>query len=198
MKLLVLDNYDSFTYNLVHILKELTAGPVDVFRNDEISLEKVSKYDKIVISPGPGLPDSAGITKELIREYAPTKSILGVCLGCQAIAEAYGGSLTNLDKVYHGVATYMKVLDENDRLFRDIPTDFTAGRYHSWVVNDFDLPAELKITCVDENNMIMALRHVNYDLKGVQFHPESVLTRYGKQMLLNWLEVSLIANVLMC
>jgi anthranilate synthase component 2 len=187
MKILVLDNYDSFTYNLVHILKELTAGPVDVFRNDEIALEDVSRYDKIVISPGPGVPDSAGITKELIRQYSPVKSILGVCLGCQAIAEVYGGSLTNLDQVYHGVATYMKVLDENDRLFQDIPVDFTAGRYHSWVVNDFDLPAELKITCVDEKNMIMALSHVKYDLKGVQFHPESVLTRYGKQMLANWL-----------
>ena len=188
MKILVLDNYDSFTYNLVHILKELTAGPVDVFRNDEISLGDVSEYDKIVISPGPGVPDSAGISKDLIRKYAPTKSILGVCLGCQAIAEVFGGSLTNLDKVYHGVATYMKVLDENDRLFRDIPPDFTAGRYHSWVVNDFDLPAELKITCIDEKNIIMALSHTKYDVKGVQFHPESVLTRYGKQMLMNWLE----------
>jgi anthranilate synthase component II len=189
MKLLVLDNYDSFTYNLVHILRELTQEPVDVYRNDEISLEDISRYDRIVISPGPGIPDSAGITKDLIREYAPTKSILGVCLGCQAIAEVYGGSLTNLDQVYHGVATYMKVLDENERIFRDIPVDFTAGRYHSWVVNDFDLPEELKITCTDEKEMIMALTHVNYDLKGVQFHPESVLTRYGKQMLANWLEI---------
>jgi anthranilate synthase component 2 len=189
MKLLVLDNYDSFTYNLVHILKELTAGPVDVFRNDEISLKKVAVYDKIVISPGPGVPDSAGISKDLIREFAPSKSILGVCLGCQAIAEVYGGSISNLDQVYHGVATTMIVLDENDRLFRDIPREFTAGRYHSWVINEFDLPAELKITCKDEKNMIMSISHVNYDLKGVQFHPESVLTGYGKQMLLNWLEV---------
>jgi anthranilate synthase component 2 len=189
MKLLVLDNYDSFTYNLVHILKELTAGPVDVFRNDEISLDKVAGYDKIVISPGPGVPDSAGISKDLIRKYAPSKSILGVCLGCQAIAEVYGGSISNLDQVYHGVATSMKVLDENDRLFRDIPGEFTAGRYHSWVINEFDLPAELKITCKDEKNMIMSISHVKYDLKGVQFHPESVLTGYGKQMLLNWLGV---------
>ena len=173
----------------MHILKELTAGPVEVFRNDEISLEEVGRFDKIVISPGPGVPDSAGISKELIRKYAPGKSILGVCLGCQAIAEVYGGSLTNLDQVYHGVATYMKVLDENERLFRDIPKDFTAGRYHSWVVNEFDLPKELKITSVDEKNMIMSLSHVKYNLKGVQFHPESVLTRYGKQMLLNWLEI---------
>jgi len=190
MKLLVLDNYDSFTYNLVHILKELTGGPVDVFRNDEISLEKVGEYDKIVISPGPGVPDSAGISKDLIRNYAPTKSILGVCLGCQAIAEVYGGSLTNLDHVYHGVSTYMKVTDRDEKLFKDIPSEFTAGRYHSWVVNEFDLPAELKITSVDEKNRIMSLSHVKYKLKGVQFHPESVLTRYGKQMLLNWLEIN--------
>jgi len=190
MKILVLDNYDSFTYNLVHILKEISSGPVDVFRNDEITLEKVAEYDKIVISPGPGVPDSAGISKELIRMYAPTKSILGVCLGCQAIAEVYGGSLTNLDQVYHGVATFMKVLDEDERIFRDIPKEFTAGRYHSWVVNEFDLPAELKITSVDEKNMIMSLSHVKYNLKGVQFHPESVLTRYGKQMLANWLDVN--------
>jgi len=189
MKLLVLDNYDSFTYNLVHILKELTGGEVDVFRNDEIGLDKVDEYDKIVISPGPGVPDSAGITKELIRRYAPTKSILGVCLGCQAIAEVFGGSLTNLDEVYHGVATYMKVTDENEPLFTDIPKEFTAGRYHSWVVNEFDLPKELKITSVDEKNMIMSLRHVKYNLRGVQFHPESVLTRYGKQMLFNWVSI---------
>jgi len=187
MKLLVLDNYDSFTYNLVHILKELTNGEVDVFRNDEISLEEVGKYDNIVISPGPGVPDSAGITKELIRKYGPTKNILGVCLGCQAIAEVYGGSLSNLDKVYHGVATYMKVTDENERLFKEIPSDFTAGRYHSWVVNAHDLPAELKITCIDEQDMVMGLSHVKYNVKGVQFHPESVLTRYGKKMLENWL-----------
>ena len=185
-KILVLDNYDSFTYNLVHILKELTSGDVDVFRNDEISIDDVDAYDRIVISPGPGVPDSAGITKELIRRYAPTKSILGVCLGCQAIAEVYGGSLTNLDQVYHGVATFMKVVDENERLFKEVPKEFTAGRYHSWVVNDYDLPAELKITCVDEKNMIMGLRHVKYNLRGVQFHPESVLTRYGKLMLENW------------
>jgi len=187
MKILVLDNYDSFTYNLVHILKELSSGEVEVFRNDEISLEKVAEYDKIVISPGPGVPDSAGITKDLIRKYAPTKSILGVCLGCQAIAEVYGGSLNNLDQVYHGVATYMKVTDESEILFREIPSEFTAGRYHSWVVNGFDLPKELKVTCIDEDNMIMGLSHVKYNLKGVQFHPESVLTRYGKKMLENWL-----------
>jgi anthranilate synthase component II len=186
-KILILDNYDSFTYNLVHIIRELSEDSVDIYRNDGIALEKVAEYDRIVISPGPGVPDSAGITKALIKEYAPTKSILGVCLGCQAIAEVYGGSLTNLDEVYHGVATFMKVLDENDRLFRDIPVEFTAGRYHSWVVNSSDLPADLKVTSIDDKNMIMSLSHVKYDLKGVQFHPESVLTRYGKQMMVNWL-----------
>ncbi|MCB8994657.1 MAG: aminodeoxychorismate/anthranilate synthase component II [Bacteroidales bacterium] len=188
MKILVLDNYDSFTYNLVHILKEITGNGVDVFRNDEISLEDVAGYDKIVISPGPGVPDSAGITKAVIKQYSPTKSILGVCLGCQAIAEVYGGSISNLDTVYHGVATYMKVTDESESLFRDVPHEFTAGRYHSWVVNSFDLPAELKITSVDEKNMIMSLKHIRYNLRGVQFHPESVLTRYGKQMIVNWIE----------
>ena len=187
MTLLVLDNYDSFTYNLVHILRELAPGTVDVYRNDEISVKQAGEYDRIVISPGPGVPDSAGITKEVIRELAPSKSILGVCLGCQAIAEVYGGSISNLDQVYHGVATFMKVVDENDRIFRDIPVEFTASRYHSWVVNASDLPSELRVTSVDDKDMIMSLSHVKYDLKGVQFHPESVLTRYGKQMLHNWL-----------
>lgn len=189
MKILVLDNYDSFTYNLVHILREISDRDIDVFRNDEISLERIGDYDRIVISPGPGVPDSAGITKDLIREYGPVKKILGVCLGCQAIAEVYGGSLTNLENVYHGVATYMKVTDLDEPLFRDVPAEFTAGRYHSWVVNPHDLPKDLKITSVDDKNMIMSLTHTRYPVKGVQFHPESVLTRYGKQILANWLEM---------
>jgi anthranilate synthase component 2 len=188
-KILVLDNYDSFTYNLVHILKELTNGPVDVYRNDEISLEAIGNYDKIVISPGPGVPDQAGITKKMIRHYANNKSILGVCLGCQAIAEVFGGSLINLDKVYHGVETNINLLDPEDRLFRDIPVCFSAGRYHSWVVNDKDLSPDLRITAADDEGMIMALSHKTYDVKGVQFHPESVLTMFGKQILLNWLSL---------
>lgn len=189
MNILVIDNYDSFTYNLVHYLKELSRGEVSVHRNDQISLEEAGKYDKIVISPGPGVPVNAGITLDLIRTWSPGRSILGVCLGCQAIAEAFGGSLTNLSRVYHGVATYMKVTDENDRLFRDIPPNFTAGRYHSWVINESSLPSSIKVTARDESNMIMAVSHEKYDLKGVQFHPESVLTRYGKQMLVNWLNL---------
>ena len=189
MKIMVLDNYDSFTYNLVHYLKELTLQTVDVFRNDEIGLEQIAAYDKILISPGPGLPDSAGITKDLIRNYAPLKSILGVCLGCQAIAEVYGGSLLNLTSVFHGIATYMEITDQNERIFNGIPDHFTAGRYHSWVINEETLPDVLTITARDEERLIMAISHNEYDLKGVQFHPESVLTRYGKQMLANWLGI---------
>jgi anthranilate synthase component 2 len=189
MKIMVLDNYDSFTYNLVHILKELTGVPVDVFRNDEIVLEDVERFDKIIISPGPGVPDEAGITKELIKHFAPTKSILGVCLGCQAIAEVFGGSLTNLDRVYHGVKTDINVTYEGDRIFLDIPSKFEAGRYHSWVVNKKDLPSCLRITAEDDEGMIMALSHVEYDVKGVQFHPESVMTGQGKKILRNWLEL---------
>ena len=187
MKIMVLDNYDSFTYNLVHILKELSRGPVDVHRNDAISLDDIGFYDKIVISPGPGLPDQAGITKEMIGHFAPVKSILGVCLGCQAIAEVFGGKLNNLKQVYHGVATDMQVLDTEDRIFREIPASFTGGRYHSWVIDEKTLPAGLKITAKDDQGIIMAISHLTYDVKGVQFHPESVLTKYGKQMLSNWL-----------
>jgi anthranilate synthase component II len=189
MKILVLDNYDSFTYNLVHYLKELSQQTVDVFRNDEISLESIAHYDKILISPGPGVPDDAGITKAMIKKYAPSKSIFGVCLGCQAITEVYGGRIINLTEVFHGVATYMKVTDLDDRIFIGIPENFTAGRYHSWVVEESTLPSELKITARDDEGLIMALSHKTYDLKGVQFHPESVLTRYGKQMLANWLNL---------
>jgi anthranilate synthase component II len=189
MKIMVLDNYDSFTYNLVHILKELSKGPVDVYRNDEIGLKEMGKYDKIVISPGPGVPDQAGITKKLIRHFGTKKSILGVCLGCQAIAEVFGGSLINLDHVYHGVATNIIVLDEDDRIFKGIPASFTAGRYHSWVINESNFPVCLKITAKDDEGMIMAITHLTYDVKGIQFHPESVLTEYGKRMLLNWLNV---------
>jgi anthranilate synthase component 2 len=189
MKILVLDNYDSFTYNLVHILKELTNGPVDVFRNDEIGLKEIGRYDKILISPGPGLPDQAGITKKMIGHFAPSKSILGVCLGCQAIAEVYGGSLINLDRVYHGVETNIKVLNEEERLFTEIPETFTAGRYHSWVVREDGLPSVIRITAKDDEGSIMAIAHETYDVRGVQFHPESVMTKHGKQLLLNWINI---------
>lgn len=189
MKILVIDNYDSFTYNLVHILKELTKGTVDVFRNDEITLKEIEKYDKILISPGPGLPDQAGVTKEMISHFAPSKSILGVCLGCQAIAEVFGGSLINLENVYHGVETKIIVLREGEKLFTGIPETFTAGRYHSWVVNAAGLPPEMIITAKDEQGSVMALSHRSYDVRGVQFHPESVMTMYGKQMLQNWINI---------
>ncbi len=187
MKIMVLDNYDSFTYNLVHYAKELSGESVDVYRNDEITPEQAEKYDKIIISPGPGLPSDAGITLELIKQLAPKKSIFGVCLGCQAIAETYGGSLTNLKRVFHGVATYMNVTDDSERLFVGIPESFTAGRYHSWIIDNDTLPAQLKVTARDEEGTIMAVTHSTFDLRGVQFHPESVLTRYGKQMMMNWL-----------
>jgi anthranilate synthase component 2 len=189
MKILVLDNYDSFTYNLVHILKEINKGTVDVFRNDEITLKEIERYDKILISPGPGVPDQAGITKDMIAMYAPTKSILGVCLGCQAIAEVFGGNLINLDTVYHGVETMIKVLDKNEKLFSEIPGTFTAGRYHSWVVSGKDLPPEMIITATDEEGSVMALSHRKHDVRGVQFHPESIMTMHGKQMLLNWINI---------
>jgi anthranilate synthase component 2 len=187
MKILVLDNYDSFTFNLVHILKELSEGPVDVYRNDEISLDEISRYDKIVISPGPGVPDQAGITKSLIGHYGPTKSILGVCLGCQAIAEVFGGNLINLDTVYHGVATNINIVDKSERIFTGIPEIFTAGRYHSWVVSREKLPSDLRITAQDDDGMVMGISHSTFDIRGVQFHPESVLTKDGKQILRNWL-----------
>ena len=187
-KILVLDNYDSFTYNLVHILKELThAGQVDVYRNDQISLDEVDNYDKIVLSPGPGVPDEAGIMKQLIASYGSTKSILGVCLGCQAIAEVYGGKLINMDKVYHGVSTPINIIDSNDRTFRHLVDTIEAGRYHSWIVDPDNVPDELIVSATDDKGNIMALYHKTYDVHGVQFHPESVLTPSGKQIMANFL-----------
>lgn len=188
MKILVLDNYDSFTYNLVHYVEELIDGKVDVFRNDEISLDAVDKYDKIILSPGPGVPDEAGILKDLIKRYGSSKSIIGVCLGCQAIGEVYGGSIRNLNKVFHGVATKISVLDKSETLFKDIPETFMAGRYHSWVINEEDLPQELTITSRDAEGQIMGVKHNSHDVRGVQFHPESILTEHGKKMIKNWLD----------
>lgn len=188
MKILVIDNYDSFTYNLVQYIERVEKIPVEVRRNDQISLEEVADFDKILISPGPGIPIEAGITLELIREYGPTKSILGVCLGHQAIAEAYGGSITNLSTVYHGVTGLMKQVVPGDYLFDGVPLEFDAGRYHSWVVEHPSLPDELEITVENDEGYIMALRHRKHDVRGVQFHPESVLTEYGGKMILNWIE----------
>jgi len=190
MKILVLDNYDSFTYNLVQYIERVLKEAVDVRRNDQISLEDIGIYDKILISPGPGIPVEAGITLELIRKYGATKSILGVCLGHQAIAEAYGGSITNLSTVYHGVVGQMKQVIPGDYLFEGVPTEFDAGRYHSWVVDRDTLPSELEITVENDEDYIMAIRHKEHDIRGVQFHPESVLTEYGGRMILNWLMVN--------
>lgn len=187
MRILVLDNYDSFTYNLVYILRELQTE-VDVYRNDRISLEAVDAYDKILLSPGPGIPSEAGILLDVIRQYAPTKSILGVCLGEQAIAEVFGGQLENMSDVLHGVSHQVTVTDSEERLFEGIPEKFMAGRYHSWTVVPESLPDTLKVTAVDSEGRVMGIRHTEYDVKGVQFHPESVLTQYGRDMLVNWLK----------
>lgn len=186
-RIMILDNYDSFTYNLVHAVQKITGQKVDVYRNDAISLEKVDAYDKILLSPGPGIPDEAGVMKLLIKEYAPTKSILGVCLGLQAIAEVFGGRLRNLSRVFHGVATSIHVVKREDLLFKDLPELFQAGRYHSWIVSRENLPDCLEITAIDDQNEIMALSHHEYDVRGVQFHPESVLTPLGEKIIQNWL-----------
>jgi anthranilate synthase component II len=187
-KILVIDNYDSFAYNLVHYIGNLTNDNMDVFRNDEISLDEVKNYDKILLSPGPGIPIEAGICLDLVRTYALTKSILGVCLGHQTIAEAFGGTLINLDKVYHGIATPIRVLIPGDPLYNKVPEVFEVGRYHSWVVSDKNLPSELIVTARDENDMIMGISHAKYDVRGVQYHPESILTQHGYQIIENWLK----------
>jgi len=183
-KVLVIDNYDSFTYNLVHYLEDLNCE-VTVKRNDKLSLDEVEAFDKIVLSPGPGIPDEAGLLKEIIAKYASSKSILGVCLGQQAIAEVFGGSIENLDTVYHGVATNVTLSVNDENLFKGMDNTFEVGRYHSWVVSDI-LPDSLEATSYDENGQIMSIRHKEYDVKGVQYHPESVLTPNGKQILENW------------
>lgn len=214
MKILVFDNYDSFTYNLVHLVEKILHQKVEVFRNDQIALEKVKEYDKIILSPGPGIPSEAGLLLPLIKEYASSKSMLGVCLGHQAIGEAFGGSLVNLSTVYHGIATPVRVVkrEEEDSeefvmmnesfgandtdtavavkadLFKGLPDEVMVGRYHSWIVAEEDFPAELEITARDDNGYIMALQHKIYDVQGVQFHPESVLTPQGEIILRNWLK----------
>jgi anthranilate synthase component II len=185
MNVLVIDNYDSFTYNLVHLLQELGAQ-VTVRRNDKTSLDEVAQFDKIMLSPGPGIPDEAGMLKEIIREFGPTKSLFGVCLGHQAIGEVYGGKLFNSNEVWHGVATPVEVVSEEEPLFRNLPRQFNTGRYHSWLVEK-ELPDSLEPTALDSNGNIMALRHREYDVRGVQFHPESVLTEHGREIIANWL-----------
>ena len=185
-KILVIDNYDSFTYNLVHYLEDLDCE-VTVYRNDEFDIDEIAIFDKILLSPGPGIPDEAGLLKAVIAKYAPTKSILGVCLGQQAIGEVFGGTLSNLDKVYHGVATMVKTSVDDELLFEGLGNEFEVGRYHSWVV-DANLPDVLEATSFDENGQVMSLRHKTFDVRGVQFHPESVLTPNGKKILENWLK----------
>lgn len=188
-RILILDNYDSFTYNLVHYIEANSNYKVDVFRNDEISLADVNNYKTIVLSPGPGLPKDAGILKQVIEQYAATKKILGVCLGMQAIGEVFGGTLTNLNTVFHGVATPIKVTDTSDLLYKSLPSSFNIGRYHSWVIDTQNFPKELIITALDENNQIMSVKHKKYNLYGVQFHPESILTEHGKTIIKNFLAI---------
>ena len=187
IKILLFDNYDSFTYNLVHAIKSLGYDNVDVYRNDKIELSQIDQYDKIILSPGPGIPSEAGIMMELIKEYANHKSILGVCLGHQAIAEAFGAKLENISTVFHGVQTAIKIVKE-DYLFAELPKEILAGRYHSWIVSKSDFHSELEVTAVDEAGDIMALKHKTLDLHGVQFHPESILTPDGVQIIQNFLQ----------
>lgn len=184
-KILMIDNYDSFTYNLVHYLEDLDCE-VTVKRNDQLTLEEVAIFEHIVLSPGPGIPDEAGLLKSIIKTYASSKRIFGVCLGQQAIGEVFGGNLVNLDQVYHGVATKINIV-KKDYIFEGLPTTIEVGRYHSWVVHT-DLPACLEATSIDKNGQIMSLRHRDFDIRAVQFHPESVLTPDGKQILKNWVK----------
>lgn len=186
-KILIIDNYDSFTYNLVHLVNEIGLQ-CDVWRNDKFNIKDVDAYDKIILSPGPGIPSEAGLLLDVIKKYSSTKSIFGVCLGQQAIAEVFGGKLYNLKQPMHGIATPIKVTDKSEKLFANLPESFKVGRYHSWVVDEKSIPNVLTVTAIDEeDNSIMALRHKEYDVRGVQFHPESILTEFGKEMMANWI-----------
>ncbi len=187
-KILLIDNYDSFVYNIVHAIEKL-GYEVDIFRNDKISIEAVGAYDKIVLSPGPGIPSEAGILCDVIRTYGATKSLLGICLGEQAIGEVYGAELTNLSTVFHGIASEIEITVQ-DPIFEGVSNTFEAGRYHSWCVSDNNLPDCLEVTSRDvEEGRIMAIRHKEHDVRGVQFHPESILTPVGEQIILNWLKM---------
>jgi len=189
MNILVLDNYDSFVYNLVHIIRELGYGDqMDVIRNDKISLEEVEAYDKILLSPGPGIPEEAGIMMDLIKKYAASKSIFGVCLGHQAVGEVFGSSLENMKTVLHGFGIKTSIVDDGDVLYSGIEKEFTTARYHSWVIDKNKVGADLKVTAMSEDDRVMGVRHKEYDVRGVQFHPESILTENGKAMVKNWLE----------
>jgi anthranilate synthase component 2 len=185
--ILVIDNYDSFTYNLVHAIKKISGLQVDVFRNDEITLDEIEKYDKIVLSPGPGLPEESGLLLDIIKKFSPTKSILGVCLGHQAIGEAFGGKLHNMNRVLHGIATPVELTASHSVLFEGLPETFEVGRYHSWIVQKEELPECFEVTSYDNDGMIMSMKHKEFDVEGVQFHPESVLTPLGEKIIENWL-----------
>ncbi len=187
MNILILDNYDSFTYNLVHMVEKITDKHPDVYRNDEITIERAGDYDLIMLSPGPGIPNEAGILKEIIKTYAGKKPIFGVCLGLQAIIEVFGGKIINMNEVFHGVATDMKVIKPESVIFEEIPETFPAGRYHSWIASGKDLPSELEVTAVDEEGGIMAIRHTKHQISAVQFHPESILTEVGEQLVRNFI-----------
>lgn len=190
MKILIIDNYDSFTYNLVHMVEKITNQFPTVFRNDEISLEDINYYDMIMLSPGPGIPKEAGILKDIIYRYAGKKPIFGVCLGLQAIVEVFGGSIINMDEVFHGVATEMKVTKPTAVIFKDIPTQFQAARYHSWIASNENFPADIEITAEDEDGGVMAIRHRYFSISAVQFHPESILTDVGEQIVRNFIEAN--------
>ncbi|NQU87529.1 MAG: aminodeoxychorismate/anthranilate synthase component II [Mariniphaga sp.] len=187
MKIIVIDNYDSFTYNLVHAIKKISGLPVTVKRNDEVTINELQEYDKIVLSPGPGIPVEAGLLLDIIKAYAPTKSILGVCLGHQAIGEVFGARLLNMSKVLHGIATPVKITSRNTCLYENIADVFEAGRYHSWIVDSVGLPECFEVTALDDKGQVMSMKHKEYDLQGVQYHPESVLTPNGNEIIKNWL-----------
>jgi anthranilate synthase component 2 len=190
MKILIIDNYDSFTYNLAHMVEDITGTYPAVFRNDEISMEDIDNFELIILSPGPGIPEEAGILKDAIRTYAATKPIFGVCLGLQAITEVFGGSIENLDSVFHGVATTMKVTAKNAIIYKDIPDTFEAARYHSWIASANDFPEALEITAIDEFGSIMSLQHKEFNITAVQFHPESILTPLGEHIVRNFIEAN--------
>ncbi|MBU3009809.1 aminodeoxychorismate/anthranilate synthase component II [Polaribacter vadi] len=190
MKILILDNYDSFTYNLVHMVEKITGKFPAVFRNDEISIADVGNYDIIMLSPGPGIPDEAGILKEVIKTYAGVKPIFGVCLGLQAIIEVFGGTIINLEDVFHGVATEMRVVNTEAEIFKDVPETFFAARYHSWAATDIDFPPELVVTARDEDGLIQAIEHKRFNISAVQFHPESILTDVGEQLVTNFINAN--------
>jgi len=188
-KIIVLDNYDSFTYNLVHYIESNPNYEVDVFRNDEISIDAIANYNTIILSPGPGLPEEAGILKELVKRYAPTKKILGVCLGMQAIGEVFGGELENLNDVFHGVATSITITNTSDLLYKNLPEKIEVGRYHSWVISNNNFPNKLIVTSKDDNDQVMSIKHQDYNVYGVQYHPESILTEHGKEIINNFLDI---------